>query len=304
MNFLRIVFFGSFQQYSVQVLEKLTEHFSVIAVVTTPPRPAGRHMKLIPTEVQQYAESNTIPVYPLESLEHIPKDIERPDFIVVAGYGKLIPTDWLHFPKIMSINVHQSLLPYYRGAFPAEWAILRGEKETGVTILKMSPEFDKGELLIQKTIPIENADTRESLYKKLYDVGAQLLIENLPNIASGKIVPKPQPVGNYFYARRITREDGFVPWNEFREALNNNPQSLDVKFRAMSGWPGVWTRLPSLRPPATTSSDQVGRGSGVSGQGATPQGKRVKLIALKPEVIVQLEGKQPVSFSQFSSAYL
>lgn len=254
---MKIVFFGSFQSYSVQVFEKLIKHFSVIAVITTPPKPAGRHMELSPTEVQRFAVAHTLPVYPLESLAIIPGKIDRPDFIVVAGYGKLIPSPWLDFPKVMAMNVHPSLLPQYRGAFPAEWAILKGEKETGVTLVKMSSEFDKGEIVAQQKIPIATDDTRETLYKKLYDLGGDLLVETLRH----KITVRPQPTGDFFYARRLTREDGFVPWEEFK-----NIDSLDRKWRALTPWPGVWT--------------------------TTPQGKRLKLISINPTV-VQLEGKKP-----------
>lgn len=254
---MTIVFFGSFQSYSVQVLQKLQ---SVIAVVTTPAKPAGRHMVLKKTEVEQFANIKKIPVFTPNTLQDIPKDLKRPDFIVVAGYGKLIPNVWLDFSKIMAVNMHPSLLPAYRGAMPAEWAILRGEKETGVTLVKMSPQFDRGDIIAQQKIPIEPTDTRETLYKKLYDLGGDLLVQTLP----GTIVSKPQPAGDFFYARRLTREDGFVPWEEFK-----NIQSLDQKFRALYGWPGVWT--------------------------TTPQGKRMKLISLVPPV-VQLEGKKPQGF--------
>ena len=266
---MKLVFFGSFQHHSVQVLEKLVKHFSVTAVITTPPKPKGRHMELAKTEVQIYSEIKKVPVFTLESLDEIPGDSDRPDFIIVAGYGKLIPNNWLAFPKLMAINMHASLLPHYRGAFPAEWAILRGEKETGITLVAMSPEFDKGEILIQESIPIETNDTHETLYTKLYDLGADLLVENLPKIAAGKITPKQQPPGTFFYARKITRDDGFVPWQEF----NKFSETVERKFRAFCGWPGVWTIY---------------------------KGKRLKLIVLTPKIIVQLEGKKPVPFKQLN----
>lgn len=253
---MTIIFFGSFQNYSVQVLEKLLKHFTVTAVVTTPPKPAGRHMTLTPTPVADYARKNNLQLYELYDLSTLP-DIPRPDFLIVAGYGKLIPPAWLDFPKNMAINMHPSLLPAYRGAMPAEWAILNGEKETGATLVKMSSEFDKGGIIAQKSIPIASTDTRETLYSKLYDLGSDLLVKTLP----AKITVSPQPTGNFFYARRLTREDGFVPWDEFQ-----NIQSLDRKFRALSPWPGVWS--------------------------TTPQGKRIKLISIT-HPIVQLDGKKP-----------
>ncbi len=281
MNKMNIVFFGSFQTYSVQILEKLTKHFHVTAVVTTAPKPKGRHLQIIPTAVEQYAQTHAIPVYHGESLEKIPEELARPDFIVVAGYGKLIPLDWLKFPTVMPVNLHQSLLPQYRGAFPGEWAILRGEEKTGVTLVKMSLAFDKGEIIAQRALPIAPDDTRETLYQKLYDIGGDLLVQCLPKIARNEITPKPQPQGDFFYARKITRDDGFIPWKECFEILTTDPMKLDLKLRAFAGWPGVWTNVPI-------------RG----------EEKRLRLIALTPDVVVQLEGKNPVSFSQFSSVYL
>lgn len=278
MQHISVVFFGSFQTYSVQVLNILAKHFRVTAVVTTPAKPQGRHLTVVPTPVETFARSHDIPVYPLDQLEAIPKNMPKTDFFVVAGYGKRIPASWLTFPNIIAINVHASLLPHYRGVFPAEWAILRGEKETGVTLLQLSPEFDTGDILTQKSLPIHSDDTHLTIYQKLYDLGGNLLVEYLPKIAERKVSPIPQPAGTYFYARRLTRQDGFVEWKEFEEALNNNPNSLDRKLRALSGWPGVWT--------------------------TTPKGKRLICVALRPIPIVQLEGKKPVSWEQFKTTYL
>lgn len=278
MNSLRIVFFGSFQDYSTIVLAALADKFDITAVVTTAPKSQGRHMELVPTKVAVYAHHHGLKLYELDNLDELPKDIARPDFLVVAGYGKLVPHVWLEFPRIMPINMHPSLLPQYRGAFPAEWAILRGEKHTGVTLITLSAAFDTGEILVQKNFPIESTDTKDSLYVNLYKAGGALLIDALPKIATGAIAPQPQPVGSYFYARRLTRDDGYITWDEFISAVYGNQTELDRKIRALSPWPGVWTK--------------------------TAQGKRLKIISLQPTCMVQLEGKKPVSFEQFSSVYL
>ncbi len=311
MNPLSLLFFGSFQSYSVQVLDILRRHFRVTGVVTTPPAPSGRHMELTPTAVELYSRKNKIPISTPANLYETPQrvtrrkgpvdpqpsaasndDMEkrggmrgstggrggagpagtRPDFLVVAGYGKLIPASWLTYPKIMAVNMHPSLLPRYRGAMPAEWAILRQEKETGVTLVKMTEEFDKGDILAQQSIPIKDSDTRESLYKKLYDLGGKLLVDTLPKIVQGTLVPRKQPPGEYFYARRLTREDGFVPWAEFFSAVSKHPEALETKFRGLFGWPGVWS--------------------------TTPGGKRVKLVALFPKPLLQLDGKNPAPLEQ------
>lgn len=260
---MTILFFGSFQKYSVQVLDKLVKNFDVIGVVTIPPHSAGRHLTLTPTEVAIYSKKHSLSLFEFETLDTLPV-ISRPDFLVVAGYGKLIPGSWLSFPKVMAVNLHQSLLPKYAGRFPAEWAILNSEVETGDTLIKMSPEFDAGDILAQQAIPIAPDDTRKTLYTKLYDLGGDMLVTYLPKIAAGQITPHPQPAGNYFYAKQITRDDGFIPWETFDSQLRTMNHELLTKFRAFAGWPGVWTTMPN--------------------------NSRLKLIALAPEVLVQEEG--------------
>ncbi len=261
-----VMFFGSFQHHSVSVLKKLQEHFDVLEVVTVPPMPAGRNLELKPTEVESYAKSHNLPLSYLTPSS----DSLVPDFIIVAGYGKLLPNNLLSLPKIMAINMHPSLLPNYPGRFPAEWAILNGETETGISLIKMNEKFDKGELLVQEKLTISDTDTRENLYSKLFTLGADTLVTALPKIAAGEIQPTPQPnIENIFNARQLTREDGFIPFNEFKSALSSKSLELTRKWRALFPWPGVWT--------------------------TDPEGKRIKLIDPYKKLI-QYEGKTPSSF--------
>lgn len=226
---ISLVFFGSFQNYSTLTLQNLIDSkiFKINAVITTPPKP-GNHGVITKTHTHLFCEQNNIPVFPLENLDTIPPEITKPDFILVSGYGKIIPENWLNFPRIMAINAHQSLLPNYAGRFPAQWVILNGETETGVTLIKMSQKFDKGEILIQSKINILPTDTSNTLYTKLYNLSAKLFIEIAPNI--DKIIPISQS-GSGFYARQLTKDDGFVT------DFNN----LNKLVRALNPWPGVWT---------------------------------------------------------------
>ena len=275
-----IIFFGSFQTYSNQVLHKFIDQnkdFKILAVVTTPPRPAGRNQILTPTPTHQLALEKQLPVFPLESLNQDKNFIlttldlvTPPDFIVTAGYGKLIPPAWLSIPTVAPVNVHFSLLPQYPGRFPAEWAILTGEEKTGVTIIRMSPEFDKGEILSQEEIPITSADTRQTLYTKLYDLGGDLALKTLPQLSQNKISPQKQDRSiPPKYARQITRDDGFLPFeivNRAQEGKDLFPTDLplfqeiasykklnkinaavfvDRMARAFDPWPGLWTTKPS-----------------------------------------------------------
>lgn len=224
-----LVFFGSFQGYSTLTLQKLIDSkiFKINAVITTPPKP-GNHGIITKTHTHLFCEANNIPVFPLQNLDTIPSEIVKPDFIFVSGYGKIIPNNWLNFPKIMSINAHQSLLPNYAGRFPAQWVILNNEKKTGITLIKMSSKFDQGDILAQSKINILPDDTSESLYTKLYDLSAKLFIDVAPNI--DKIIPIPQS-GSGFYARQLSKEDSFV----------TNFNNLNKLTRALNPWPGVWT---------------------------------------------------------------
>lgn len=318
---LKIVFFGSFQNYSVQVLEKLLgrkDLFEVVGVITTPPRPAGRNQRLKPTEVQVFAEKNRFPVFPLETFDKLPEELidpgnlgNEPDLLVVAGYGKLIPIKWLEFPKIAPINIHFSLLPDYPGRFPAEWTILTGEAKTGVTIIRMSDQFDKGEIYAQAEVPVLKLETRETLYKKLYSRGGDLAVETLPKIGSGVIRPTNQDLSRpHKYARQISREDGFIPWDVLTAAMRGEnsgrekvplfremeqvkdisdvslAELIERTLRAFKGWPGVWTLLRPVNNRA-------------SGGQATEEGKRIKILeghleGNRLEVgSLQIEGRSP-----------
>jgi methionyl-tRNA formyltransferase len=273
---ISVVFFGSFQDYSVQILDRLHRHpeYQITAVITTPPRPGDKNI-ITKTAVQEYCESKNIPVFPLESLNTIP-NIPQPDFIVVAGYGQLINDKWLNFPKIMAINIHPSLLPNYAGRFPAEWAILNGEKETGTTLIQMSQKFDQGNILAQTTIPLLPTDTKEIIYQKLYDLSATLLLDTLPKIINQEIISHPQ-IGKGFYARQLTREDGHL----------HSLTDLDKKIRALNPWPGVWTHILSK-----------------DGQSLKMKIFSAQQISEKFELQkVQIEGKKPTFWSEISSYY-
>lgn len=273
---ISLVFFGSFLHYSVRTLDILNsdQNFQVSAVITTPPRP-GNKLVVTKTAVHQYALDHHLPVFPLENLDTIPPQISPPDFIVVSGYGRLIPHHWLQFPRVMALNLHQSLLPEYAGRFPAEWAILRGETITGVTLISMTDKFDQGGILAQESISIDPHDTRESLYTRLYQLSGRLAVRCLPLIINHTLTPVlPQTTG--FYARQITREDGFLSWSNFCDSLLRSDPELDRKLRAFTPWPGVWT--------------------------ITPSSQRLKLLSLQP-ITVQIESKKPVLWSAISSRF-
>src|SRR5207245_2723733 len=136
----------------------------------------------------------------------------RPDLIAVAAYGQILPKPILELPRFGCVNVHTSLLPKYRGAAPIQWAILNDEAETGVTIMRMDAGLDTGAILAQAATPIAPEDTSMTLHDRLASMGAELLVQTLPEFVAGRVVPRPQPAEGASYARKITKEDGHLDW--------------------------------------------------------------------------------------------
>jgi methionyl-tRNA formyltransferase len=274
-----LVFFGSFQHYSTIVLETLLKdpRYQIKAVITTPPRPSGRDQNLKKTDTHLFSQKNNIPVFTPQTLNS-PPPFSSPDFFVVAGYGQKLPPSWLSFPRFMAINFHPSLLPSYRGPFPIEWALLNQEKQIGLSLVKMNRNFDQGEIIIQKTIPVKKNDDRQTLYQEAYERGAKLLCSTLSLVAQNKIKLTAQGKKSS-QAPRLGRQDGFISWQTFKNSLSlgnkKEKKEIETKFRALHPWPGIWT--------------------------LTDQNKRLKIIQLKPQLIVQLEGKNPTPLNEIKN---
>ena len=192
----RIVFMGT-PAFAVQTLEALIREYEVIGVVTQPDRPAGRNQQVQMSPVKQIALNHQIPVFQPEKIRR-PEAISdlkqwQADVYVVAAFGQILPQSVLDIPPHGSINVHASLLPRWRGAAPIQAAIRTGDKKTGVTIMKMDAGLDTGPMVLQRSIAITEDETGATLHDKLAKLGADLLLEALPDFLSGKILPQPQP---------------------------------------------------------------------------------------------------------------
>lgn len=215
---------------------------NVRAVVTQPDKPSGRDLKIQFSAVKEAALELGLPVLqPTRAREESFIQQLRamaPDLIVVAAYGQILPQALLDIPRHGCLNVHASLLPKYRGAGPIQWAILDGEAETGVTIMKMDAGLDTGPMVTKKVVPIRSNDTAGILHDKLAFVGAQLLIETIPGYIRGEIIPEPQPAEGATYARKITKEDGVIDWSAPARQINNQVRGLDP-------WPSAYTHLES-----------------------------------------------------------
>jgi len=224
---------------SLEILAR-AKQFSIVAVVTQPDKPKGRELKLTPSPVKALAESLQLPVLqPAKAREEkFLSELRtlKPDLIVVVAYGQILPPTILDLPRFGCLNVHTSLLPKYRGAAPIQWAIANGDSETGVTIMKMDAGLDTGPILTMRRTPILPEDNSQTLHDRLAQLGAELLLETIPDYVAGKISPQPQPAEGATYAAKIKREDGKIDWNLPAEKIWN-------RLRAFTPWPGAFTFL-------------------------------------------------------------
>ena len=258
-----LIFFGS-SPFSLIVLQKLISH--VVTVVTTPDKPIGRHLKLTPNPVKLLAQKHQISI--IEKLEPWTLNLEPSVIGLVAAYGRIIPQTILDKFSNQIYNIHPSLLPKYRGPSPLQQQILDGVTQTGVTIIKIDNQMDHGPIVAVAHDTIHPDDTTQTLGERLFAKGADLFLD----LFSNSPLPFPslsQREGpEVSYTKKITRADGFVPFEKFKNYLEFRISDLEFerKFRAFSPWPGIWS--------------------------TNPKGKRVKLISLHP-LLVQFEGQKP-----------
>jgi len=242
---MRVVFMGT-PEFAVSVLRRLVEdRWEVIAAYTQPDRPKNRGMKLVPTPVKGYAITHEIPVYQPDSCrdEAVLAELRglEPDVIVVAAYGKLLPQALLDIPKKAVINVHSSLLPQYRGAAPINWAVLNGDKETGVTIQYMAAELDAGDILLAKKTAIDPDEDAGQLYARLAELGGEAASEALALLDRGEAPRTPQVYGpQYQYASMLSREMSPLDWAKPAQTLVN-------QVRGLIPWPCATTDAAGVR---------------------------------------------------------
>jgi len=230
-----LVFMGS-PDFALSTLKALAQQYEVVGVVTQPDRASGRGRELKSPPVKLLAQELNIPVIQPEKLRQ-PEAMEQlrawnPELIVVAAFGQILRKDVLELPRYGCINVHASLLPRWRGAAPINAAILNGDEETGITIIKMDVGLDTGPILTQRSIALTRDDTAGSVFETLSHLGANLLIETLPDYLSGKIQPMPQPEEGVTYAPMLKKEEGHLDFN-------HSVDELERRVRAFNPWPGA-----------------------------------------------------------------
>jgi methionyl-tRNA formyltransferase len=247
---MKIVYFGT-PEPSAKILELLLEHkYEILCVVTQPDRPRGRGQKLSFSAVKEVALRHGLP---LEQPEEVKNNSVFKTYLqslgfdlgIVVAYGKILPKEILVIPRMGFINVHASLLPKYRGAAPIPWALLKGEEETGVTIFKLTELLDAGPIVAQRKLRIEEEDNTETLTRKLFALGAELLLESLPKLEKGEVEFIPQNEAEVTFAPSLTKESGEIDWHKSAFEIHN-------RVRALYPWPTAHTfyrgkRLKILR---------------------------------------------------------
>jgi len=245
---MRVAFAGT-PEFARAALQRLHQAgFEVPLVLTQPDRPAGRGMKLQPSPVKQFALAHGLPVAQPASLRLDGKHPQeaaaardalqaaRPDVMVVAAYGLILPTWVLELPRLGCVNIHASLLPRWRGAAPIHRAIEAGDAHTGVTIMQMDAGLDTGDMLLAERVPIAPDDTTGSLHDKLAALGARLVVEALELAACGGLQPVPQPADGVTYANKIAKEEAALDWRQPADVLER-------RLRAFDPFPGATARL-------------------------------------------------------------
>ena len=256
---MRVVFMGT-PDFAVGTLKALIDAgHEVIGVVTQPDKPKGRGKTLMPTPVKEVALRHQIPVYQPKKVreEKFAETLRKlaPDVIVVAAFGQIITKEILEIPRFGCINVHASLLPAYRGAAPIQWAVINGEKESGVTIMQMDEGLDTGDMIDKVVVPLAEDETGGSLFDKLSQAGARLCVKVLKDLEEGKAVREKQPEESPTeYARMIKKEDGRIDWT--RPAAE-----IERLIRGMNPWPSAYTKHYCLcfYDQQKNGRDQLGR---------------------------------------------
>ncbi|MEK7508490.1 MAG: methionyl-tRNA formyltransferase [Patescibacteria group bacterium] len=298
-----IVFFGT-SEFAVPALNLLVrEGYRIILVVTPPDEPAGRSRALQPSPIKIAAQALGLTVAQPPNLNQ-ELGIMNYELGVVCAYGKLIPKKLLDIPKYGTLNIHPSLLPKYRGASPIQAAILGGDKETGVSIMKLDAKMDHGPIVVQETIKIDPEETAVELNRRLAEVGAKLLIKIIPQYLNGENKSEKQDDAKATYTKILNREDGKINWTRSADEIYN-------QWRALQPWPGVYCesrirnqelriKFLKLRPGEKTKQEP--------GEFIILDKKRLAIACAKNQSIeileLQPEGKKPLTAEQFINGYL
>jgi len=282
---VRIVFLGT-SAFACPALEAIAKVHDVALVITQPDRPAGRRRELKPPPVKSTSLDLGLTIAQPEKInseEGIALlRAAAPEAIVVASYGQFLGTMVFSLPPLRTINIHASLLPRYRGAAPINWAIIRGEKETGITTFFIEKGMDSGEILVQRKCPIGPNETAGELHDRLAALGAEAILETLRSIEEGTAHPKPQREEDATLAPKLSRADGEIDWTKSAHDIHN-------LVRGLNPWPGAFTHLEgeTVKIHRTTLTG-IGRGEVTPGTIALQDSGRL-LVGTGDELIEILQ---------------
>ena len=301
---MRTVFMGT-PAFIIPVVEALSSMGSqLVGIYTQPDKPAGRGRGVEFSPAKQFGLAHGITVFQPPSLRRADAQDElaslRPDVIVVAAYGKLLPQEVLDTPTHGCLNLHPSLLPWYRGPSPVAMAILDGQRSTGISIMLMDEGMDTGSVLAQKSIPIGPDATTETLTPALFQMGAELIGEVLPGWLSGEVNAQPQDHSRASVTKKLEKSDGLVSWHL-------SARELERRLRAFTPWPGVFTywrgKLVKILSAAVLAepSDHADSIAGLVLPGREP-GMAIEVVTGEGVLGIgnlQMEGRHPLSSEEF-----
>jgi methionyl-tRNA formyltransferase len=240
---MRIVFFGS-ADFGIPALQQLKKEHTVCAVVSTPPKPQGRGLKISDSPIVVFARQHgLVPIFAPARMDdqNFYRDLIkcRADIFIVVAF-RILPKALFSIPPLGTLNIHASLLPKYRGPAPIQRAIEAGERETGITIFRIDEGIDTGGILLQKKVPISNNETTIELYSRLSELGAKGLIESLDGIQRGDLQPRSQDITQSSRAPKLKKEEALINWRQSAVAVYN-------KIRAFKPFPGTYTEFDGKR---------------------------------------------------------
>ena len=302
---LQVLFFAT-SKFAVPTLKKLISdrEISLKGVVTQPDKPAGRKQEPSKSPVKIYAEKEKIKIYQPEKIRNnkeFLKTVEslNLDIIVVISYGVILPEEIFSMAKYGAINIHPSLLPKYRGASPINEALLRGDKETGVSIIKMNEKMDEGDIILIKKMAIEEKDDYQTLSEKLEKMAADLIVPILLDYKDGILKPIPQNHKNASYCKKMEKNDGKIDWK------NETAMEIHSKIKAFMIWPGTYTswngKILKIKKSKMEKSEKNDK------PGSIQFGDKKITVACKKNLlipeIIQLEGKKETTIEEFLRGY-
>ncbi len=290
--------------FALPTLTRLCANYPVVGVVTRPDKPAGRGRKLSPPPVKEVALAEGLALFQpprlrrVEAIEHI--RAWSPDLIVVAAFGQILPPELLRIPRYGALNVHASLLPRWRGADPIRAAILAGDERSGVTIMQMDEGLDTGPILAQRETVIGVMETAGALEERLAQMGAELLLDVLPDYLAGRLQPVPQPSEGVTYAPRLPKEAAQIDWAETAEMLARRVRAFAPKPGAYTTWAGKRLKILLAQPLDVEVPKETLPGTLIvyAGEPAVVTGGGLLLLRQ-----LQMAGKRPMTGDAFLRGY-